>query len=49
MSMHEDRLPVGASRTAERAMVAVIIIAGTICVGLITAYVTLFDGRGILN
>ena len=35
--------------TAERLIVGFIVVAASLCVGLITVYLCMFDARGILN
>ena len=38
-----------AQETAERVMTGFIVFAATVCVGLITAYLVMFDGRGLIH
>lgn len=39
--------PADTTPAAEKAVIALIVIAATVCVALIAAYVVLFDGRGL--
>lgn len=45
VELEETSEPLPGAATAEKALIGLIVIAATVCVGLITAYVVLLDGR----
>lgn len=46
---HSHPIPIPRVSAAERAIVAFIIVTATLCVALISAYLFMFDARGLLQ